>query len=210
MTTLADQFIQFALNENVLKFGDFKLKSGRLSPYFFDLGEICSGTALLELGRFYADAITRSGLEFEVIFGPAYKGIPLASITATCLHQGHGIDKGVAYNRKEPKGHGEGGQLVGASLKGNRVLILDDVITAGTAVRQALALIRDAGGTAIGVAVCFDREEKGPDGDSVIARVKRQHQIKVISIAGFHDLLKHIDADQHGRLKTYFAQYGAE
>ncbi len=203
-------FIQFALAHQVLKFGDFKLKSGRTSPYFFNLGAVCSGESLDQLGRFYADAITASGIEYDVIFGLAYKGIPLASVTAACLHRHHGADKAVAYNRKEAKDHGEGGRLVGAALAGRRVLILDDVITAGTAVREALTLIQDAGAAAVGVAVCFDRKEKGPGGDSAIAEIKRAHALQIIRIADFDDLLAYAGAAQRECLEDYFARYGCK
>ncbi len=209
MATTGATFMRFALARRVLEFGDFKLKSGRTSPYFFNLGAICDGAALAELGRFYADAIVASGVEFDVIFGPAYKGIPLASVTAVCLHQLHGADKAIAYNRKEAKDHGEGGRLVGAALAGRRVLVLDDVITAGTAVREALALIKAAGGVAVGIAVCLDRKEKGADGDSALTAIAREHDLEVISIADFNDLLACADPAQHERLAEYFTRYGS-
>ena len=209
MTATAKTFIQFARAHRVIEFGDFKLKSGRSSPYFFNLGAVSSGSALTELGRFYADAIVASGIEFDVIFGPAYKGIPIASITASCLHQYHGTDKAIAYNRKEAKDHGEGGQLVGAALTGQRVLILDDVITAGTAVREALALIADAGGTTVGIAVGFDRQEQDPNGDSAIAALERKHRLSVICIADFNDLLECAEPEQRARLESHCARYGA-
>ncbi len=208
MKTTGETFIRFAIAHRVLEFGDFKLKSGRTSPYFFNLGAICSGAALSRLGRFYADAIAASDLEFDVIFGPAYKGIPLASVTAVCLHERYDVDTAVAYNRKEAKDHGEGGRLVGASLKGKRVLILDDVITAGTAVREAAALTRDAGGTVVGVAVCFDRGEKGLDGDPAISEIEREYRLKVVCIAGFNDLLSCADAGQRERLEAYLGRRG--
>ncbi len=208
MATIGETFIQFALSHRVLEFGDFKLKSGRTSPYFFNLGAISGGGALSRLGDFYADAITESGLEYDVIFGPAYKGIPLATVAATRLHQRHGVNKAVAYNRKEAKDHGEGGQLVGAPIAGRRVLILDDVMTAGTAVNEAAALIQSAEGTAVGVAVSFDREEKDAEGKPAIGKIKQEHGLRLISIANFHDLLRCADAGQRGGLENYFARYG--
>ena len=202
-------FIKFALVHRVLQFGDFTLKSGRHSPYFFDLGAICTGTTLAELGRFYADAIAASGIEFDVLFGPAYKGIPLAGVAATCLHERHDLDKGVAYNRKEVKDHGEGGRLVGASLRSRRVLIVDDVMTVGTAAHEAVRLIADAGGEAVGVAVAFDRREKGAGGVAATDEFERTHGFEVIRISDFHDLLACVDGDERACLKAYFERHGA-
>lgn len=153
-------FLDLAIARNVLRFGEFTLKSGRSSPYFFNAGLFDSGAALATLGTAYAEAAARSGIEFDMLFGPAYKGIVLAAITASALAEKHGRDLPFAYNRKEAKDHGEGGTLVGAPLKG-RVLIVDDVITAGTAIRESLALIRAAGATPAGVLIALDREERG-------------------------------------------------
>lgn len=151
-------FIEFALTESVLKFGEFTLKSGRLSPYFFNLGNVDSGSAMSQLGRFYADFIVANDLVPDVLFGPAYKGIPLATAVAIALADRHGLDVGVSFNRKEAKDHGEGGTIVGASLAGT-VLVVDDVISAGTSARESLALIRAAGARPRGLVVALDRQE---------------------------------------------------
>src|SRR6185312_14997467 len=153
------EFLDLALARNVLRFGEFTLKSGRISPYFFNAGLFDSGAALATLGRAYADAAVHAGLRFDMLFGPAYKGIVLAAVTATALAERHGRDVPFAYNRKEAKDHGEGGTLVGAPLRG-RVLIVDDVITAGTAIRESLELIRASGATPAGVLIALDREER--------------------------------------------------
>ena len=189
MAKPGEAFIRFALSKGAFKRGDFKLKSGRSSRYFFNAGVFCDGASLVETGRFYADAIVAAGIEFDVLFGPAYKGIPLASVTAACLARDHDRNKAIAYNRKEAKDHGEGGRLVGAPLAGKRVLILDDVITAGTAVRESIELIRAAGGTVAGVVVCFDRKEKGSGSDMSAAEIERQYGVRVISIADLDDWL---------------------
>ena len=209
MTALGKKFIQFALDQQAFQFGDFKLKSGRVSPYFFNLGLLCEGEVLSQLGRFYADAIEESGIEFDIIFGPAYKGIPLASVAAVCLHLHHNKNKAFAYNRKEAKDHGEEGQLVGASLAGQRVLIVDDVISAGTAVREALKMIKSAGGTTTGIVVSFNRQEKGLHTDSTIAEIEREYNLKIAYIADFDDLLPLIDSEKRKRLEIYFEQYGS-
>ena len=203
MPTNGTNFIQFALAQRVLQFGDFKLKSGRSSPYFFNLGTVVGGSALTELGRFYAAAIVASKVQPEVIFGPAYKGIPLAALTASCLHQLHDINTAVAYNRKELKGHGEGGQLVGAELSGRRVLIVDDVMTAGTAVREAINLIQQAGGRAVAVVIGFDRREAGTSASPAVSEIERQYGLRVISIADLDDLLACADDEQRTRLEAY-------
>ena len=208
MTAPGAEFIEFALAHRVIELGDFKLKSGRVSPYFFNLGAIRDGGLLDRVGRFYADAIVASGIEFDVLFGPAYKGIPLASVTATCLHRDYRVDKAIAYNRKEVKDHGEGGRLVGAALAGRRVLILDDVITAGTAAREALALIEGAGGAAVGVIVCFDRGEKGSGDESAIAELEREYHLRVIRIADFNMLISRVEASQRKRLEDYAGVHG--
>ena len=188
-------FIRFALSKKAFKRGDFKLKSGRSSGYFFNAGVFCDGASLVEVGRFYADAIIASGIEFDVLFGPAYKGIPLASVTAACLARDHKLNKAIAYNRKEVKDHGEGGHLIGASLAAKRVLILDDVVTAGTAVRESVALVNAAGGTVAGVVVCFDRKEKGLGSETLATEIERQCGVRVISIADRDDWLALAGAD---------------
>lgn len=179
------------IRQEVLRFGDFKLKSGRRSPYFFNLGNVSGGTELAELGRFYADAIEASGVAFEVLFGPAYKGIPIAVATAVAFaERGRGV--GVAYNRKEAKAHGEGGVLVGAPLRG-RVLMIDDVVTEGAAKYEAAALIRDAGATLVGVAIALDRQEVLAEGETAAARLAAGLGAPVISIANLADLIAHLE-----------------
>ena len=205
-------FLDLALARDALRFGEFTLKSGRVSPYFFNAGLFDSGAALATLGAAYAQTAVASGIAFDMLFGPAYKGIVLAAVTATALAQQHGRDLPFAYNRKEAKDHGEGGSLVGAPLKG-RVLIVDDVITAGTAIRQSLALIRDAGATPVGVLVALDREERGQGELSATQELSREQSIPTVAIARLGDLLGWV-ADKpelalhHGRLAAYRARYG--
>ncbi|MDX1574214.1 MAG: orotate phosphoribosyltransferase [Methylophaga sp.] len=185
-------FIEFALQTSVLRFGSFTLKSGRQSPYFFNSGLFNSGATLAHLGRFYAQCIVDSGLEFDVLFGPAYKGIPLASTTAIALADQHNLDMPYAFNRKEAKDHGEGGQLVGALLTG-KVLIIDDVISAGTSVGESVAMIRAAGAEPAGVVIALDRQERGKTEKSAIAQVEADYGIPVISIICLADLLQYLD-----------------
>lgn len=205
-------FLDLALARNVLRFGEFTLKSGRISPYFFNAGLFDSGAALATLGRAYADAIMHSGIGFDMIFGPAYKGIVLAAITAVALAERHGRDVPFAYNRKEAKDHGEGGALVGAPLTG-RVLIVDDVITAGTAIRESLALIRNAGATPAGVLIALDREERGHGALSAAQELSAEYAIPTFAIARLSDLLAYAAdkpelADHRQRLTAYRALYG--
>ncbi|MEX0899288.1 MAG: orotate phosphoribosyltransferase [Gammaproteobacteria bacterium] len=185
------QFIEFALSRGVLRFGEFTLKSGRKSPYFFNAGLFNSGAALADLGRFYAQAIVDSGLRFDVLFGPAYKGIPLAAVTAVALSEQHGVDVPYAFNRKEAKDHGEGGSIVGAPLVG-RVLIIDDVITAGTAIGEAIDIIRSQGAEPCGVVICLDRQERGAGAVSAIDEVKQRHGLEVISVATLKGLVANL------------------
>jgi orotate phosphoribosyltransferase len=184
-------FLDLAVARNVLRFGEFTLKSGRVSPYFFNAGLFDSGAALATLGRAYADAIERSGLPFDMLFGPAYKGIVLAAVTAAALAERHSRDLPFAYNRKEAKDHGEGGLLVGAPLSG-RVLIVDDVITAGTAIRESLTLIRAAGATPAGVLIALDREERGQGALSATQELAAEHGIPSFAIARLTDLLAYV------------------
>jgi orotate phosphoribosyltransferase len=205
-------FIELTLQRDVLRFGEFTLKSGRLSPYFFNMGRIDSGAALARLGRAYAAAVVNSGLEVDMLFGPAYKGIALAAATAMALADEHGIDLPWAYNRKEAKDHGEGGVLVGAPLKG-RVLIVDDVMTAGTAVRESLALIRAQGATPAGVLIALDRQERGQGELSAAQEVQRDYGIPVVAITGFSDVLAYAGerpdlAADHQRMLAYRERYG--
>jgi orotate phosphoribosyltransferase len=205
-------FIELTLQRDVLRFGEFTLKSGRLSPYFFNMGRIDSGAALARLGRAYAAAVVNSGLEVDMLFGPAYKGIALAAATAMALADQHDRDLPWAYNRKEAKDHGEGGVLVGAPLKG-RVLIVDDVMTAGTAVRESLALIRAQGATPAGVLIALDRQERGQGELSAAQEVQRDYGIPVVAITGFSDVLAYAGerpdlAADHQRMLAYREQYG--
>lgn len=182
-------FVQFAVEHQALRFGEFTLKSGRVSPYFFNAGAFADGRALAALGGFYADAILDAGIEFDVLFGPAYKGIPLAAATAIVLAERTGEPVPWCFNRKEAKDHGEGGNLVGAPLAG-RVLIIDDVITAGTAIRESLDLIRANDATAVGVAVMMDRQERGQGELSAIGELKRDHALDVVAIANLDGLIE--------------------
>lgn len=205
-------FIELTLQREVLRFGEFTLKSGRISPYFFNMGRIDSGAALARLGRAYAAAVVNSGLEVDMLFGPAYKGIPLAAATAIALADQHGRDLPWAYNRKEAKDHGEGGVLVGAPLTG-RVLIVDDVMTAGTAVRESLALIRAQGATPAGVLIALDRQERGQGELSAAQEVHRDYGIPVVAITSFSDVLAYADerpdlAAEHQRMLAYRERYG--
>ncbi|GAA5443855.1 orotate phosphoribosyltransferase [Microbulbifer sp. NBRC 101763] len=206
-------FIQLALDHQVLCFGDFTLKSGRQSPYFFNAGRFHTGAALAALGQAYAEAIIASGVEFDVIFGPAYKGIPLGAVTAVALAQ-KGIDKPFCYNRKEAKDHGEGGTLVGAPLNG-KVLIIDDVITAGTAVREVMQIIESHGAEPAGVVIGLNRQEKaGEDCEfSAIQKVERQYNIPVISIVQLDHVISFLEQEsQDGetlqKIVDYRQRYG--
>ncbi|MFT4612873.1 MAG: orotate phosphoribosyltransferase [Bacteroidia bacterium] len=207
------EFIALARTYNVLRFGEFTLKSGRNSPYFFNAGEFSSGQALAALGRCYAQRIVESGVEFDVLLGPAYKGIPLASATVVALSEHHGLDVPFAYNRKEAKNHGEGGVLVGAPLEG-RVLIIDDVITAGTAVREVIAMIKAAGAVLAGVAIGLDRCERGAGELSAIQEVEQKYGVPVLSIINMEHLIDYLQAADDApvgaleALRAYRAQYG--
>ena len=205
-------FLDLALQRGVLRFGDFTLKSGRASPYLFNLGRMDSGAALATVGDAYATAAAQAGLAFDMLFGPAYKGIPLAAACAISMARQHGRDLPWAYNRKEAKDHGEGGVLVGAPLRG-RVLIVDDVITAGTAVRESLAMIRATGAQPAGVLVALDRQERGGGTLSATQELTAEHGIPVIAIVALSDVMEfasgHPDlADQRDRMAAYRARYG--
>ncbi len=190
MTAYRQDFIRFAVGQQVLRFGEFQTKAGRLSPYFFNSGLFQDGAALHELCQFYAQAIQASRLEFDMLFGPAYKGIPLVAGTAIALAQ-QGRNVPYCFNRKEAKDHGEGGMTIGASLKG-RVLIVDDVISAGTSVRESVELIRAAGAAPCGVVIALDRRERGQGELSAVQEVQRNFGIKVVSIAALDDLLGYL------------------
>ncbi|WP_113632424.1 orotate phosphoribosyltransferase [Pectobacterium peruviense] len=206
------QFIEFALSKQVLKFGEFTLKSGRISPYFFNAGLFNTGRDLALLGRFYAAALVDSGVEFDLLFGPAYKGIPIATTAAVALAEHHDRDLPYCFNRKEAKDHGEGGSLVGSPLQG-RVMLVDDVITAGTAIRESMEIIGAHGATLAGVMIALDRQERGRADLSAIQEVERDYQCKVISIITLTELIAylaekpemaaHLDA-----VKAYREQYG--
>ena len=205
-------FIELALAAKALNFGEFTLKSGRVSPYFFNAGMFRSGATLAGLGRCYAAALEDSKLEYDVIFGPAYKGITLAATTAVALANDHNTDKPYCYNRKEKKDHGEGGVLVGAPLSG-KVLIIDDVITAGTAIREAIGMIQDAGAEVAGVIIGLDRQEKGQDDRSAIQQLEQDYGFPVLSIIGLGDIIDYLksnsnDDAQLASIEQYHREYG--
>lgn len=206
------EFIEFALEKQVLKFGEFTLKSGRTSPYFFNAGLFNTGRDLARLGRFYAAALADSGIDYDVLFGPAYKGIPIATTTAVALADHHDTDKPYCFNRKEAKDHGEGGNLVGNPLEG-RIMLVDDVITAGTAIRESMEIIQANGADLAGVLVAIDRQEKGKGELSAIQEVERDFGCSIISIVSLTDLITFLEekgenAEQLESVKAYRAQYG--
>ena len=207
----SQDFIAFAIQKQVLKFGEFTTKAGRLSPYFFNAGLFNDGTSLLKLGEFYAESIQKSGIQFDMLYGPAYKGITLAaSIAIAYAKNGHNVP--YAYNRKEAKDHGEGGLIVGAPLQGS-VLIIDDVISAGTSVRESIDLITQQGATPCGVAIALDRQEKGLGELSAVQEVQANYHLPVSSIANLSDLLEYAlnqqDMAQHLlNIQAYRQQYG--
>lgn len=205
-------FLKFAIDCGVLRFGEFTLKSGRTSPYFFNAGLFNRGAQLARLGQFYAAAIAATGVSFDVLFGPAYKGIPLATALAIALAEHHNRDVPWCFNRKEAKDHGEGGNLVGAPLNGD-VLIIDDVITAGTAIRESLEIIHAAGARACGVVVCLDRQEKGQNERSAIQEIEDDFGIPVISIVSLDDLIDYLSRTggrdaQLESIQSYRESYG--
>ncbi len=206
------EFLDFVIETNVLRFGEFTLKSGRISPYFFNSGLFNTGAAIAKLGRYYAAALEDSGIEYDMIFGPAYKGIPLATTTAVALADHHNKDLPYAFNRKEAKDHGEGGTIVGAELKG-RVLIIDDVISAGTSVRESIDLINAAGATPAGVSIALDRQERGQGETSAIQEVEQQFGIQVSSIVKLDDLISYLQDkpelhETEDKVRAYRAKYG--
>lgn len=214
MKAYQQQFIEFALKTGVLRFGEFTLKSGRVSPYFFNSGLFNTGASLAKLGQFYARAIMESNVEFDTLFGPAYKGIPLASTTVVALAEHHQRDIPYVFNRKEAKDHGEGGQLVGADLNG-KVLIIDDVISAGTSVRESVAIIQAQSASPAGVIIALDRQEKGQDQQSAIQQVEQDYHIPVISIIKLADLLTYLQSDDTlsahlPAVEDYRDRYGVE
>ncbi|MEH8138697.1 orotate phosphoribosyltransferase [Gallibacterium anatis] len=212
MQQYQQQFIEFALSRNVLKFGEFTLKSGRVSPYFFNAGLFNSGEDLAKLGEFYAQAIQAQQLEYDLIFGPAYKGIPIATAAATALYHQFAINKPVCFNRKEAKDHGEGGNLIGSPLQG-KVLLIDDVITAGTAIRESMQLIEANQATLAGVMIALDRQEKGKSDLSAIQEVERDYHCHVSSIITLEHLLTYLQqSEQYSeflpKMLAYRQQYG--
>ena len=204
-------FIDLCLRLGVLRFGEFKLKSGRLSPYFFNAGSFNTGAGLAELGRHYAEAIQKTAWSFDVLFGPAYKGIPLVAAASIALADRHGRDVPWSFNRKEAKDHGEGGSIVGTPLRG-RVLIVDDVITAGTAIREAVDIITAAGAQPVGVVLALDRQERGTGQLSAVQEVEQTLQLPVASILKLADLIAYLErsgnASQLAATRAYRSQYG--
>ena len=206
------EFLGFALELGVLKFGEFTLKSGRLSPYFFNAGLFNTGASLARLGRYYARAIMDSGIEFDLLYGPAYKGIPLAAVTCAAVADQYGLDLPYAFNRKEAKDHGEGGNIVGSPLAG-RVLIIDDVISAGTSVRESVDIIHSHGAVPAGVVIALDRQEKGGNQRSAVQEVREEFGIPVANIVGLEHLIAYL-AERPGtasvleRIRAYRQRYG--
>ena len=212
MHAFQKEFIEFAISHHVLRFGEFTLKSGRVSPYFFNSGLFNSGASIARLGRYYAETIVHSGLAFDMLFGPAYKGIPLAVATTSALADHHGRDIPYAFNRKEIKDHGEGGTIVGAPLQG-RVLIIDDVISAGTSIAESIQLINAVGAAAVGVVVALDRQERSHGKLSAIQDVEQRHGIPVLSIITLDQILGCLNGisgmnDTVARIQAYRIQYG--
>ncbi len=207
MRAYKTEFIELALEIGVLRFGQFTLKSGRVSPYFFNSGLFNTGYALAKLGRYYAAAAKASGIECDMLFGPAYKGIPLVTLTAAALAEHQGVDLPFCFNRKEAKDHGEGGLIVGAPVSG-RVLIIDDVITAGTAIRESMALIRRSGGEPVGVLIGLDRQEKGTGDMSAVQEVEQSYGVRVASIINLDDLVDHLEGSaEFGQFLPLVADY---
>jgi len=207
------EFIEFAIAHKVLCFGDFTLKSGRQSPYFFNSGLFSDGKSLSRLGRYYASAIQAASVRYDMLFGPAYKGIPLASAVAMALAEDHDINVPYCFNRKEAKGHGEGGTTFGAPLHGE-TLIIDDVISAGTSVNLSVEIIKQAGATTAGVAIALDRQEKGEGELSAVQEVEQRHQISVISIITLENMIEYLEkipsmSENLGRIRQYRESYAA-
>ena len=206
------EFLGFAHALGVLRFGEFTLKSGRISPYFFNAGLFNTGAALARIGRFYARTIVDANIAFDVLYGPAYKGIPLAAVTAAALFDAHGIDVPYAFNRKEAKAHGEGGNIVGHPLQG-RILIIDDVITAGTAIRESMDIIQAAGATPAGVVIALDRQERGQGQRSAIQEVEADYGMPVAAIVRLQELIEFVAETDEARaslpqIEAYRAEYG--
>ena len=212
MKSYQKEFIEFAIERGVLKFGEFTLKSGRTSPYFFNAGLFNQGSDLARLGRFYAAALQDSGVQYDLLFGPAYKGIPIATAAAIALYDTYQKDVPYCFNRKEKKDHGEGGNLVGSPLKG-RVMLVDDVITAGTAIRESMEIVQANGAELAGVLIALDRQEKGQGELSAIQEVERDYNATVISIVKLNDVIAYLQnsadfAEYLDAVTAYRAQYG--
>ncbi|WP_322406485.1 orotate phosphoribosyltransferase [Idiomarina sp. PL1-037] len=212
MKAYQKEFIEFAIERGVLKFGEFTLKSGRTSPYFFNAGLFNKGSDLARLGRFYAAALVDSGISFDVLFGPAYKGIPIATATAVALYDQHQQDTPYCFNRKEKKDHGEGGNLVGSALEG-KVMLVDDVITAGTAIREAMEIVEANGAELSGVLIALDRQEKGKGELSAIQEVERDFGAQVVSIVSLNDVINFLKDDDAfneylPKVEAYRAEFG--
>lgn len=208
------EFLDFAIDVGVLRFGKFTLKSGRVSPYFFNSGLFNTGASLARLGRYYAQAVVASGIEFDMIYGPAYKGIPLASTLAIALADHHNRDVPYCFNRKEAKTHGEGGIIVGSELQG-RVLIIDDVISAGTSVRESVDIINIAGASTAGVVIALDRQERGQSDTSAIQEVEQDYGLNVANIVNLDNLVEYLDCstdktDDLSAIQKYREQYGVK
>ena len=207
------EFIEFAIEHKVLCFGEYTLKSGRQSPYFFNSGLFNDGRSLSRLGRFYASAIQAANIEYDMLFGPAYKGIPLASAVAMSLADDHDINMPYCFNRKEAKDHGEGGSTFGATLNG-KTMIIDDVISAGTSVNLSVEIIKQAGATATGVAIALDRQERGETNLSAVQEVEQRHQMKVISIVTLENMIEYLEkipsmVENLDKIRNYRESYGA-
>lgn len=214
MQDYKNRFFELALHKGNLRFGSFTLKSGRISPYFFNAGGFDDGASLGELADCYADTIVESGIAFDMLFGPAYKGIPLAAATAIALHARHGRNVPYAFNRKEAKDHGEGGTIVGAPLAG-RVLVIDDVISAGTSMRESIAIINAAGAATAGIAIALDRQERGSGTLSAVQEVQAEHGIACLAIAGLDDLIHYLESRggediDINAIQAYRERYGTE
>lgn len=214
MQDYKSRFFELSLRKGNLRFGSFTLKSGRVSPYFFNAGGFDDGASLAELAHCYAAAITDSGIAFDMLFGPAYKGIPLAAATAIAMHDAHGRNVPYAYNRKEAKNHGEGGVIVGAPLAG-KVLIIDDVISAGTSVRESIGIIESAGAVAAGISIALDRQERGAGELSAAQEVNREYGMPCCAIAGLDDLIKFLKSEDGAgidinAIQKYREHYGTE
>ena len=207
---IANKFIQLALKKQVLKFGEFTLKSGRISPYFFNAGLFDDGESLTLLGEYFAKTLHDSGLDFDMLYGPAYKGIPIATAIASAYYHLYERNIPVAFNRKEAKDHGEGGVLIGAPLKG-KVLIVDDVVSAGTSVRESIVMINRNGANVAGISVALDRQEKGKGDLSAIGELQQQYGLATVSIAGLNDLLSYLadDEEKLAMVQAYKDRYGS-